>query len=66
MGGEWRIRQYPLSGDRYHTEVVSMNGTEIDIADHGLVFTHKDGRHTIYPWVSIIRAEYVPDHPDDQ
>jgi hypothetical protein len=78
MGGEWRIRQQPPhgtgatgAGSGYRVDVIPFydlveenDGWSGD--QYGLRFVHRDGRVTIYPWASIVRAEYVPDPADDQ
>ena len=75
MGGEWRITQQPPhgtpgsgAGRGYRVDVIPMGDMteqDMDFA-HGIAFHHKDGRITIIPWAAIVRAEYVPDHADDQ
>lgn len=74
MGGEWRITQQPPhgtpatgAGRGYRVETIPTNDPQdAPITTIGLQFRTADGRHSIYPWASIVRAEYVPDPADDQ
>lgn len=70
--GEWRITQYaPAAKAGVKVTVVTIrNANSLSLHDpkderssDGLVFTHKDGRQEIYPWASIVKAEYTPPTP---
>lgn len=69
MGGEWRIKQdarQSPSGHRVDVIPVTDLGPDLNLANHGIVFTYANGTVVIYPWASIIQARYVPDPADDQ